>query len=132
MPKKASADGDWAGVDKAIHNQLKRLNWSQADLSRRSGVDEKTIGTIKQPKDRNMSTLVALSAALGCRGDYLFDVLLGKIDPDEPPPSPAETALFENLRTEFNSLRMEVATLSDGIREVNRKVTAILDRQQGE
>lgn len=104
---------------------------TQADLSRESGVTEQIIGGIRQPRDRNRSTLVALSAALRCRHDFLMDVWGRKADPREP--SPAEAAFFENLlHSKVDPLKAEIVTLRDIIHEINGKVTMLLDRQREE
>lgn len=89
------ADGDWAAVNAAVH-RLAGPGMSVARLSRESGVSETTIRYLGQPAKRQRSTLVALSAALGCRPGYLADVLYGRArdsDAGARPPCPAEARL---------------------------------------
>lgn len=75
------ADGDWAAVNAAVHHAMKARRMSLAGLSRASGVSETTIRYLGRPEKRQRSTLVALSAALGYRHDYLVRVLAGAAHP---------------------------------------------------
>lgn len=76
------AGGDWGAVHTAMCDRLESLGMSIAGLSRESGVSETTIRYLHRPEKRQRSTLVALSAALGCRPGYLADVLVGLADDD--------------------------------------------------
>lgn len=103
--------GDWESVAAAIHRQMKRLDMSLARLSRQSGVSETTIRYIGRSEKRQRSTLVALSAALGCRHDYLVDVLHGEAAA-EPEPPPSDTELLHSLMSKVDEL--EKIVLSTG------------------
>lgn len=119
-----SEDGQWAAVDEAVYLRLKELTWSVAHLSRESGITENTIRNLKEPRERNRSTLVALSGALGYPYDYLVDVHHGKADPREQPPSPVELAFIRNI------VQSEVSPLKQMIETIDGKVTTLLSRPE--
>lgn len=60
-----------------VYARRKALKWSIARLAREAGVSETTVRYLHRPEKRNKSTLVAISAALGYRHDYLVHVLNG-------------------------------------------------------
>lgn len=113
--------GRWDAVERAIHREMKRLDMSLARLSRESGVSETTIRYIEKPRKRQRSTLVALSAALGCRHDYLVDVLNDAPGLEGPSRSTADT-VFEDL------LQAEVGPLKEKVNAIDGKVDILLDR----
>lgn len=76
-PNELPADGDWERVDSVVYARRKALKWSIARLAREAGVSETTVRYLHRPEKRNKSTLVAISAALGYRHDYLVRVLNG-------------------------------------------------------
>lgn len=107
------ADGDWTTVRAAVQ-RLRGSGMAIARLSRESGVSETTIRYLGQPVKRQRSTLVALSATLGCRPGYLVDVLYGKVRDDDAGgrlPCPAETRLTA------------IETAISGIQETLRRMT---------
>lgn len=109
--------GDWMAVRKAVNLGMKKLRWTQAQLSRESGVSERTISGIWKPQIRQRTTLVALSAALGYEYGYLEDVLRGQADPDNPPMSVAERAFNDHVRGYFHVLDRKLDQILDCPRE---------------
>lgn len=124
MDNRLPVNGHWAAVDEAVRLRLDNLGWSAARLCRESGISEPTIRYIKNPRRRDRSTLVALSASLGYPHDYLVDVCLGVADPRVPPPSPAEMAFIRNL------MRSEVGPLKQMMETIDGKVTTLLSRPE--
>lgn len=126
-----SGDGNWEAVHAVIHRQMRRLDMSIARLSRESGVSETTIRYIGRAEKRQRSTLVALSAALGCQHDYLVDVLHGTADPEVPPQPPTSMADIGNLlRSEAESLRGRLDRIGKILYEIDGKVDVIFDRRR--
>lgn len=119
-----SAAGDWEAVHTAIYRLMKRLDMSVARLSRESGVSETTIRYISYPGKRQRSTLVALSAALGCPHRYLTDVLSGMADAETLPPA-VDGTISATLRT----LDEKLDTISDTNRAIDAKLGVLLKRQ---
>lgn len=124
MGKRLPKNGHWAAVGEAIDRRLKELDWSTARLSRESGITESTIRNIKEPKQRNRSTLVALCGPLGYPPDYLVDVHSGEASPKEPPPSPAEMAFIKNL------FQAEISPLKQLLETIDGKVTTLLTQPE--
>lgn len=118
------AAGDWAAVDAVVHRLMKRLDMPLARLSRESGVSETTIRYLSRPEKRQRSTLVALSAALGCPHGYLVDVLHGTADAETPPPT-ANGAIAEPLR----ALNEKLTTIMDITGAIDTKLGVLLNRQ---
>ena len=119
--------GDWEAVHTCIHRRMKKLDMSIARLSRESGVSETSIRYIGRAEKRQRSTLVALSAALGWRHDYLVNVLHGEADPRVPAPAPADTAaIYAELRAEVDCLTEKLDRLAKAVRSAGREAEMIL------
>lgn len=120
MSNQVPAAGDWAGVAAAVKRlREQRDNMPVSALSRKSGVSETTIRYLASPKKRQVSTLVALSAVLGCRPGYLVDVHAGKCGEDGSPPTLADfaEAIIHSLQT-VNGWLCEIA---DAANEINAR-----------
>lgn len=116
-------DGDWESVHVAVRRLMERLDMSLSRLSRESGVSETTIRYLKRPEKRQRSTLVALSAALGCPHDYLVDVLSDAADPEAPLRSPADATMLGSMTEKLDGLR-------EVLYSIDSKVEVILRRQE--
>lgn len=133
MASELSENGDWEAVRTVVYRQMKSLGMSIASLSRESGVSENTIRYIGRREKRHRSTLVALSATLGCQHDYLVKILEGEADPADLPRAPAEAAFIGNLlRHEVGPLKEEVSGLAGVIHQLDDKVTHLFDQRRKE
>lgn len=113
--------GDWKAVHAAVHRLMKRSDLSIARLSRESGVSETTIRYIGRPEKRQRSTLVALSAALGCQHDYLVDVLRGAVDPGALPRPLADMSMLGSVKHQLDGM-------TKTLHSIDGKVETILQR----
>lgn len=85
---------DWAAVGSAVRDRKAQLKMSTARLARESGLSETTIRSIGNPGLRNnRSSLVAISAVLRWRYDYLINILLGNPGRNSGTVSPLEQRL---------------------------------------
>lgn len=116
--------GDWESVEAAVRQRMQTLDMSTARLSRESGVSESTIRYIGQPAKRQRSTLVALSAALGWRHDYLADLLRDTADqPESPGLATGHPMFITDVMTAIGALEVKV----DDLEELLFAVTGKLD-----
>lgn len=118
MSKKVpGAEDDWTAVGEAVRSRMLELKMSKAELARQTGLSETTIRYIGQPGARhNISALVAISAALRWRHDYLTNILHGEPHKNvliKPPP--------------WQALRAEVAELRKTVHEMDKKLDALLN-----
>lgn len=103
---------DWAAVGQAVRARQRELKLTTAALARESGLSATTVRYIGQPNRRhNRAALVALSAVLRWRHDYLTNVLHGELHKNVRIASPAT---------------VEIAELRKEVRETNRKIDALL------
>jgi hypothetical protein len=118
----ASVKEDWAAVGEAVSGRMRELKLSTARLARETGLSETTIRYIGQPgTSHNKSTLVAISAALRWRYDYLTNILRR-----EP---------HKNVRirpTLLETLNAEVVGLKSTVREIDKKIDALLKHSRRE
>lgn len=107
---------NWEAVDGAIRRRMRDLGMSTARLARETGLSETTIRYIGQSNTRhNKSSLVAISAVLRRRYDYLTNILRG-----EP---------HKNVRiksTLLETLNAEVVSLKNTVRDVDNKIDTLL------
>jgi hypothetical protein len=134
LAKDALRDGDWTAVGQAVSERLLELRMSASYLSRETGLSPTTIRALGKPSDssHNQSTLVALSAVLGWRYDYLLNIVLRNPDKNIPRPdeSPLE-AYFENLlRAEVGPMREEVAELVKTINGMGKQIDVLFQERQ--
>ena len=133
MAKDALRDGDWAAVGQAVSERLSELRMSASYLSRETGLSPTTIRGLGKPSSsHNRSTLVALSAVLGWRYDYLLNILSRNPDKNirRPGESPVE-AYFENLlHAEVGPIREEVAELVKTVNGMGKQVDVLFQQRQ--
>ena len=123
----AAGTEDWAAVSVAIRKRMRELKMSTAHLARETGLSETTIRYIGNPESgHNKSTLVAISAVLRWRYDYLINVLRGEPDKNAPPPRPAEANLQRLLRDEVDPVREDLASLRDLVQGMDTKVDTLI------
>lgn len=85
---------DWPAVGEAVRKRLAERKISIARLARESGLSETTIRYIGKSGERHYkSSLVAISAVLGWRHDYLTNILLGEPQRNARPKGPVEERL---------------------------------------
>ncbi len=133
MAEEALEDGDWAAVGRAVTERLSELRMSISYLARETGLSQTTIRYLgTPPRKHNKSTLVALSAVLGWRHDYLLNILLGNPEKNirKPDESPLE-AYFENLlRAEVGPMREEVAELAKTVSGMGKQIDVLYQERQ--
>jgi hypothetical protein len=110
-----SAKEDWVAVGEAVRSRTRELKLSTARLARETGLSETTIRYIGQPETRhNISALVAISAVLRWRYDYLTNIL--------------RRESHKNVRikpTPLENLNAEVADLKKTVHEMGKKIDAL-------
>ena len=110
--------GGWAAVGEAVRSRMRELSFSWAQLARETGLSETTIRYIGQPNTtRTKSVLVALSAVLGWRPDYLANILDGYPGRNVPA---LEDALLETLSEKVGELKTDL-----------RAIEILVDRMRG-
>lgn len=106
----------WEAVDRAIRSRMRDLKMSTARLARETGLSETTIRYIGQPGTRhNRSALVAISAVLRWRYDYLTNILRGDAHKN-----------FRIKPTLLETLNAEVASLKNTVRDLDNKIDTLL------
>jgi plasmid maintenance system antidote protein VapI len=130
LSKDVPENDDWAAVGQAVSKRMLRLGISIAYLARESGLSETTIRYIGDPARRNTkSTLVALSAVLGWRYDYLTNILHQETQDGAQFTSPVETYLENLLRAEVGPVKQEVTGIKDIIHIMDQKIDVIIQAQ---
>lgn len=114
------AGGNWEAVAAAVHQRAKRLEMSIASLSRLSGVSETTIRYLGEPVERQRSTLVALSAVLGCKPGYLEDVLLG-----QPPDNSDPRQLPPGIETRLDQITATLRSMAETLARMDTSLKTI-------
>jgi hypothetical protein len=130
----ALESGDWAAVDRAVTERRVQRHMSLSYLARETGLSETTIRYLGSPaKKHTKSTLVAISAVLGWRHDYLLNILLGNPEKNIQPPgeSPVEAYFESLLHAEVGPLREEVAELVRTVTRMGKQVDVLFQRQVG-
>lgn len=128
MPKESPGPEDWAAVGDAIRKRMRELKMSTAQLARETGLSETTVRYIGGPKSgHNRSTLVAISAVLRWRYDYLINILRGEPEKNVIIRRPVEVNLERLMRAEVSTVKEEVAGLRDIVERIDKKIAAIAE-----
>jgi hypothetical protein len=133
LAKDALRDGDWAAVGQAVSERLSELRMSASYLSRETGLSPTTIRGLGKPSSsHNRSTLVALSAVLGWRYDYLLNILNRNPDKNirRPGESPVEAYFESLLHAEVGPMREEVAELVRTVNGMGKQVDVLFQQRQ--
>jgi hypothetical protein len=128
LAKDALRDGDWAAVSRAVDERMSELRMSASYLSRETGLSPNTIRALgKASNNHNKSTLVALSAVLRWRHDYLFNILLGNPEKNiQTPGESAAEAYFETLlHDEIGPVREEMAELMKSVNGMKMQIDVL-------
>lgn len=116
------AEEDWAAVAGVVRCRMREVKLTTARLARETGLSESTIRYIGESGTRhNTSALVAMSAVLGWRYDYLTNVLRGE---------PHKNVRIK--RAPLAILSAEVASLKNTVHEIDKKLDALLMREPNE
>jgi hypothetical protein len=122
---------DWTAVSDAIRKRMRDLRMSIAHLARETGLSATTIRYIGSPTTgHNKSTLVAISAVLRWRYDYLLNVLHGEPDKNAPMRPPAEASLQRLLHDEVGPVKEELASLREIVRGLDTKMDTMISTQR--
>jgi DNA-binding transcriptional MerR regulator len=128
LPKESPGPEDWAAVGDAIRKRMRELKMSTAQLARETGLSETTIRYIGEPTSgHNRSTLVAISAVLRWRYDYLMNILRGEPEKNVLIRRPVEVNLERLLRAEVDSVKEEVAGLMDILERIDKKIDVVAE-----
>jgi hypothetical protein len=133
LAKDALRDGDWAAVRQAVNERLIELRMSASYLARETGLSPTTIRSLgKSSNSHNQSTLVALSAVLGWRYDYLLNILLRNPDKNirRPGESPVEAYFESLLRAEVGPMKEEVTELVKTVNGMGKRIDVIFQERQ--
>jgi hypothetical protein len=135
LAKDALRDGDWAAVSRAVDERMSELRMSASYLSRETGLSPNTIRALgKASNNHNKSTLVALSAVLRWRHDYLFNILLG--NPEKNIKTPGESAAevyFETLlHDEIGPVREEMAELVKSVNGMKMQIDVLFQERHAD
>ena len=132
MSDDALEDGDWAAVGQAVTERMGELHMSISYLARETGLSPTTIRYLGTPaRKHNQSTLVALSAVLGWRHDYLLNILLGNPEKNvrRPGDSPVEAYFESLLRAEVGPMRKDVAELVKTINGIGKQIDVLFQER---
>lgn len=128
MPKESPSPEDWAAVGDAIRKRMRELKMSTAQLARETGLSETTIRYIGEPTSgHNRSSLVAISAVLRWRYDYLMNILRGEPEKNVLIRRPVEVNLERMVRAEIGSVKEEVAGLRDIVERIDKNIAVIAE-----
>ena len=128
MPKESPGPEDWAAVSDAIRKRMRELKISTAQLARETGLSETTIRYIGEPSSRhNRSTLVAISAVLRWRYDYLMNILHGEPEKNVLIRRPVEVNFERLLRAEVDPMREQIAGLRDIVERMDKKIDVVAE-----
>jgi hypothetical protein len=133
LAKDALRDGDWAAVRQAVTERLIELRMSASYLARETGLSPTTIRSLgKSSSSHNQSTLVALSAVLGWRYDYLLNILLRNPGKNirRPGESPVEAYFESLLRAEVGPMKEEVTELVKTVNGMGKRIDVIFHERQ--
>jgi hypothetical protein len=115
---------DWVAVVTAVRARMRELKVSTACLARESGLSEGTVRYLGQSlSGHNKSTLVALSAALRWRWDYLTNVLNGEPEKNVHVRRRTEDDIQRLLREEFAPVKEQLAALARTVERVDARLT---------
>jgi hypothetical protein len=137
-------------VGDAIRKRMRELKMSTAQLARETGLSETTIRYIGDPSSKhNRASLVAISAVLRWRYDYLLNILRGEPEKNVIIRRPIEASLerllhaelgsakeeievtLERLlRAEVGSVIEEVAGLRDLVERINEKISVLAENRR--
>jgi hypothetical protein len=133
LAEEALEDGNWAAVGRAVTERLSELRMSISYLARETGLSQTTIRYLgTPPRKHNKSTLVALSAVLGWRHDYLLNILLGNSEKNirRPGESPVEAYFESLLRAEVGPMREEMAELAKTVSGMGKQIDVLYQERQ--
>jgi transcriptional regulator with XRE-family HTH domain len=128
LPKESPGPEDWAAVGDAIRKRMRELKMSTAQLARETGLSETTIRYIGEPASgHNRSSLVAISAVLRWRYDYLMNILRGEPEKNVLIRRPVEVNFERLLHAEVDPVREEIAGLRDIVERMGKKIDVIAE-----
>jgi len=128
LPNESPSPEDWVTVGIAIRKRMHELKMSTAQLARETGLSETTIRYIGEPTSRhNRASLVAISAVLRWRYDYLINILRGEPEKNVIIRRPIEVNLERLLRTEMGSVKEEVAGLRELVERINENIEVLAE-----
>jgi len=116
------ADPD--GVRAAVRDRMRELGMSISELSRRSGLSQTTIRSVRRTGQTNRAQLVAVSAALRWRFDYLTNIASGEPEKNVRINPPASVLVERVLRAEIDPLKEQVRTLQETLAGLASKLAA--------
>lgn len=112
---------NWPSVRDAMQARTSELKMSTAELARRTGLSESTIRYIGEPGRRhNRSSLVAISAVLRWRYDYLTNILNGHPEKNVKITPPVSVIVEGVVRAEIGPLRRQVSDLTQKLNSISR------------
>jgi transcriptional regulator with XRE-family HTH domain len=118
---------DWGAVSAAVAARLRALKISQAELRRRSKVSKAIVGEIvrnSKERDRNDTTLEALSVALECPRHYLTAIRDGLTPPE---PEQRQASSGDDLAVMVTALRHDMSTMLKLSKNTNDFVVKIFE-----
>jgi hypothetical protein len=108
---------DWGAARDAMRSRMRELKMSTAKLARETGLSETTIRYLGRSQGGHYkSALVAISAVLRWRHDYLLNVLHGESHKNVIVKPGLEILLRNIVQSEIAPLKDEVAALKDTVR----------------
>jgi hypothetical protein len=117
---------DWGAVGDAIRDRMRELNISTAYLARETGLSETTIRYLRHPNSRhNRSALVAISAVLRWRHDYLLNILHSEPHKNVVIKPPLDHRLRQILQSEISPLKEEIAALEENLRRCFERLSVV-------
>ena len=120
---------DWAAVGLAVHERMSELRMSKAALARETGLSETTIRYLgRSPGGHNRSTLVAISAVLRWRPDYLVNVLHRRPEKNQYLRPLGLANLERLLHAEMRALRGDISALAETTLAIEKKIDLLLAR----
>jgi Bacterial regulatory proteins, gntR family len=103
---------------------MRELGMTTAELARRTGLSETTIRGIGRARKTNRAVLVAVSAGLGWRYDYLANIACGQPEKNVRDAPPADGNVKRMLQAEVAPLREQARILREELADLNRKLDA--------
>jgi hypothetical protein len=109
----ATPKEDWIAVVAAIQARRRELKMSLAKLVRETGMSESTIRYLSETGPHHKVGLVAMSAVLGWRHDYLTNILRGELHKNVHIRRPVTLLVEEVVKAQLDPVKTEVAGLKE-------------------
>jgi hypothetical protein len=108
---------------------MRELKMSMAALARETGLSETAVRYIGQPlSGHNRSSLVAISAVLRWRHDYLTNILRGEPEKNVRLTLPVSVVLERVVRDEIGQLKEQVRGIKEQVRGLAEALDALTKR----